>query len=840
MNHNRADFNGQSPDASDALIEQMLCDAYDAPAIPRSLRKRLDAAVAREWGAEAGLSVHDPGRIARFSRQGFRSLKAWPVAACLALALTLAFALRGDAQAYGWAAMIEALTRQPMVQIAGGEGRTPLRWLSISENSLGTESDGAARMFNFGRGVLLERRENESQVRRGRAGGAAAPDREQLVVTFLLDAAGVDSSGLRLSNLRVVDQSWERQDDEVELRIALGEDAAPQALNLLISLDPDSKLPKSARIAAGDGADREMSFTYPPTQPAEWVAKSFPASLPVVDVGLEAFAGNAAIASAEPSGVARNSQSGATTVVGGPGTLLTRQERPALAGAASLSWSPTPASKLSDAETLQSIDSLLERLWRENGVEPASAATDEELLRRVYLDLAGRTPTVTEVRNYLTDASPDRYRALVDRLLVSRDHATHLAAVWRTFLLPEGVDLAKFGGVQAFEGWLSERFAANAPYDQLVRELLMAEGRLSKSGPLVFYAALKLDADQLAARTARVFLGMRLECAQCHDDPFEPWTQRDFWSYAAFFARISRPQAKLETVSTVMRVHDVDRGEVKLPDSEMVVPPQFLDGQAIDESPEAAARRRQLALWLTGPGNPYFARAAANRVWAHLFGRGIVDPVDGFGTRHPPRSAELLDLLAGQLIRDKFDLRNLFRTIVLSKAYRLSSGAAEADEKRLEWFAQMNVKTLSAEQLYDCIAVASMLAEPAADGFALARVGNSRRDEFLQDFSTLSGRPTEYQGGIPQALTLMNGALIGDATSLASGGLLKSLEAPFFSDDERIEVLYLATLSRRPNESEWMLLRQHLAERDREASVLEPLADILWALLNGAEFTMNH
>lgn len=839
MNHNRADFNGQSPDASDALIEQLLCDAYEAPAIPRSLRKRLDAAVAREWGAEAGLSLHDPGRISRLSRQGLRSLKAWPIAACLALALTLAFALRGDAQAYGWAAMVEALSRQPVVQIAGGEGQAATRWLSISEGMLGHESGGVSRLFNFAQGVLLERRAADSQVRRGQASGAAAAGRDQLVITFLLDAAGVDSSGLRQSNLRVVDQSWQRQGDVVELRVALGAEEAAQALNLIIALDPASKLPKSARVATDDGGVQAMAFTYPPKKPAELVSQSFPADLPVVEVGLDAFAPDAAVAEAGQSTGARGVRVGAAPAADNQ-TALTTGDGAALLGAASLGWSPVPASKLSDEQVRRQIDDLLERLWRENGVEPANPATDEELLRRVYLDLAGRTPTVTEVRSYLADPSPDRYQALVDRLLASRDHATHLAAVWRTFLLPEGIDLARFGGVQAFEGWLSERFAANAPYDQLVRELLLAEGRLAKSGPLVFYAALKLDADQLAARTARVFLGMRLECAQCHDDPFEPWTQRDFWGYAAFFAQISRPQAKLEAVSTVMRVHDVDRGEVKLPDSEMVVPPQFLDGQPLDESPEAAVRRRQLALWLTGSDNPYFARAAANRVWAHLFGRGIVDPVDGLGKRHPPRSAELLDLLASQLIRDKFDLRRLFRTIALSRAYRLSSGAATADEKRLEWFAQMNVKTLSAEQLYDCITVASMLVETESEGFALARMGNSRRDEFLQEFRTLSGSPTEYQGGIPQALTLMNGALSGDATSLAGGGLLKSLEAPFFSDDERIEVLYLATLSRRPTESEWKLLRRHLADREPGASIQESLADILWALLNSAEFAMNH
>jgi hypothetical protein len=268
--------------------------------------------------------------------------------------------------------------------------------------------------------------------------------------------------------------------------------------------------------------------------------------------------------------------------------------------------------------------------------------------------------------------------------------------------------------------------------------------------------------------------------------------------------------------------------------------PKFLDGSNSDESPQATARREQLVRWLASPENPYFARAAVNRVWAHLFGHGIVDPVDGFGKRHPPRSAELLDLLAGRLIASDFDLRDIFRVIAVSRAYRLSSGTETEDPKRREWFAQMNVKMLTAEQVYDCVSVASMLVGAPQRGFSIARVGNSSRDEFLQQFKTVASRATEYQGGIPQALTLMNGTLITGATGLATSGLLKSLDAPFFTDDQRIEVLYLATLSRRPTPSEWNLLRAYVADSETGTPIQEPLADILWGLLNSAEFTMNH
>lgn len=842
MHPNRADFDDPAADMSEGLIEQLLCEAYEAPAMPRSLERRLSAEAARQWKVSPELLLPEPGGILQLSRRGLRTFRAWPIAACLALALTLAFALRGDSRAYGWAAMIEAISRQPIVQISGQAAPRGMRWLSAPESKLAQESNGAVRLYDFGGGVLLERPATGSQIRRARMNkDFAAIERDRLVIAFLLDGAEVDAAGPRLSDMHVVEETWSRRGDAVELVVTLESQDANQSLKLTLTLDPESKLPHSGRIVAADGGIRELTFAYPAVKPAELRSRSFPAGAPVVDVGFEAFSPSIAAASARvEDGAPTKAPNAAVSTA--QATVDDKDLSPLapLAGAASLEWSPPPVSKLSDEEALQRVDSALKRLWRENQIEPAALATEEELLRRAYLDLVGRTPTVTEVRSYLGDASPDKYVGLVDRLLASRDHATHLAAVWRAFLLPEGVDLSRFGGVRAFETWLGERFAAHAPYDQLVRELLLAEGRLSKSGPLAFYAALKLDPDQLAARTSRVFLGMRLECAQCHDDPFEPWTQRDFWSYAAFFAQISRPEGKLESVSTVMRVHDVGRGEVKLPDSETVAAPRFLDGSAIDESPGAAARRPQLALWLTSAENPYFARAAVNRVWAHLFGAGIVDPVDGFGKRHRPRSAELLDLLAGQFIRDQFDLRRLFRTIALSRAYRLSSGAETADEKRHECFAQMNVKMLTAEQLYDCITVASMLIETQSEGFSLARTGNSRRDEFLQQFQSLSGRVTEYQGGIPQALTLMNGTLIGQATDLAEGGLLKSLEAPFFSDDERIEVLYLATLSRRPSPQEWKLLRRHLADREPGGSLDAPLADILWALLNGAEFTMNH
>jgi hypothetical protein len=839
---------GLSPDAlvsdaaDDAELARLVSDAYEVPAIPRTLLKRLDRGVEELWGVTPGVSRRESSGITRFASRAIRRLRSWPLAAGVAVAVALAVIFSGGGNSYSWAAMVEALSRQSVVQIGSDSDATAVRWLSVKEGLVGEQSATDWRLLDFRRGVVLERSTDETQVRRRQVDGLKRVASRDHMVMALLTGSNLDETDLvQRTDLSVLSEHWIADADEVQLSVTFGNGGASGTpVRLKITLDGKTHLPLVCEIVESNVV-RELVVSYPATDVAQLVATGFPSDLPVVTVA-GASVGEVALAPTdrEGTGIVDPAPDHVATVVNADNQPRDAPEdRPSI-GSASLVWKAVQIPDAPRSEIVSHVDDALANFWQDSGFETSPPATDAELLRRAYLDLVGRTPSVNEVRDWLADSSADRYPALVNRLLNSRDHATHLATVWRTFLLPEGVDLDRYGGVEAFDEWLSEQFQENVPYDELVRRLMLAEGRLTKSGPLLFYTALKLDADLLAARTARVFLGMRLECAQCHDDPFEPWTQDDFWSYAAFFARISRPQAALETVSTVMQVRDVDRGEVMLPDTEDVVPPRFLDGTAVDESPEAEARRHQLAKWLTGPSNPYFARAAANRVWAHLVGRGIVDPVDGFGERNVPRSPELLDLLAGHFIDGGFNLREQFRAVALSRAYRLSSGSEETDPERMDYFAQMNVKTLTAEQVYDCITVATMLVSENGSGMTIERVGNSSREDFLQTFRTPSGKPTEYQGGIPQALTLMNGTLIADATGLASSGLLKTLEAPFFTDDQRIEVLYLATLSRPPSTSEWDVLKQYVNDRDDGISIQEPLADILWALLNGAEFTMNH
>jgi hypothetical protein len=495
-------------------------------------------------------------------------------------------------------------------------------------------------------------------------------------------------------------------------------------------------------------------------------------------------------------------------------------------------------------ELSQRVDAELAAVWQTNRIRPVGPATDTEFMRRVYLDLVGRIPSPSEVQEFLEDVSPNRREALVDRLLEHHDHATHLAAVWRGILLPPEADLSRLGGTVKFDEWLAERFAENRSYDQNVRELLLAEGRVAESGPLLFYAALRLNPEELAGRTSRAFLGVRMECAQCHDHFFDEISQKDFWSFAAFFARISRPRGKMEMTSPVLAVRDNQHGDVMIPETDEIVPPRLPQtAAAIADTVDGPSRREVLVDWLTSPNNGQFARATVNRVWAHLFGRGLVEPADDMRPDNPPIAPDVLETLSRDFAASKFELRRLLRSLVLTQTYQLASRSEDNDPARTLHFAQMNIKSFTAEQLYDCIAVATRqpaTISGAAEQAGLQRFADSSRQAFIEQFRAPAGQVTDYHAGIPQALTLMHGGLIHNATDVATSGLLKSFAAPFFTDEQRIDTLFLSTLSRYPTDAEREMMLKAISAATTDKERQQALGDILWALLNSAEFTFNH
>ncbi len=486
------------------------------------------------------------------------------------------------------------------------------------------------------------------------------------------------------------------------------------------------------------------------------------------------------------------------------------------------------------------IDEILAKRWRDEGIKPAPPASDAEFLRRASLDLSGIIPTVHDVRQFLADGSPDKRAKLIELLLTKPTHSTHLANHWRKVMLPADNNVVQFGGDAGFYGWLRGQFADNVPYDKLVTDLLVTSGNAQTPGPALFYTSLQLKPEELAASTSKIFLGVQIQCAQCHNHPFDQWTRKDFWGYAAFFAQLQRPQNPQQFA---FQVTDTTTGEVKIPETGEVVPPKFLAGA---ESPDTADQKRRirLAVWLTSGENRYFAKAAVNRLWAMMFGRGIVNPVDDLGDHNAPSHPQLLDELARYFVDTSFDVRNLLRTLAATKAYQLSSESAGDAPDRPELFARMAIKTLTAEQLYDCLTEA-MRKREGANQFTGQAVGfrgfDQNRQSFLAKFGVASQAAAEYEAGIPQALTLMNGRLVREATDLANSDILVAMDAPFFaSEADRVETLFLSTLSRLPTDQERGKFVTYVERRAAENQRRKALGDILWALLNSAEFALNH
>lgn len=491
------------------------------------------------------------------------------------------------------------------------------------------------------------------------------------------------------------------------------------------------------------------------------------------------------------------------------------------------------------------VDELLEQRLRQAGVQPSPPAADAVFLRRAWLDLNGVIPSGSEVSAYVNDTRADKQSRLIDRLLNHPRHATHMARVWSAMLLPANAQMDRPAEVAGFTTWLRHRFAENISYDNIVAELLTTTGNSRRGGAALFYTATGLKPEELAASTSRIFLGVQIHCAQCHNHPFDHWRQDDFWSYAAFFARVqlaSGNQPAPGQMPSDVRLIDAAEGEVMLPGGSEPISPKYLGADPPREDADRN-RRRQLALWLVSRDNPYFSQVAVNRVWAMLFGRGLVHPVDEFGAQNPPSHPELLAELATYFSDNGYDLKGLFRVLVATRAYQRSSESVSEGQPAAELFAQMQVKTLSPDQLYDCLLKAVRRDEPAASpttpGEPPDMSAVSRR-QFTARFDMGTREPTEFVAGIPQVLALMNGAITAEATDPERGGLLLALAAPFFSDDERVAALFLAVLSREPTPEERSQFAAYLANSASPDDRREALGDMLWAMLNSPEFVLNH
>jgi hypothetical protein len=485
------------------------------------------------------------------------------------------------------------------------------------------------------------------------------------------------------------------------------------------------------------------------------------------------------------------------------------------------------------------IDELVIARIKAAGLEPAAKASDEEFVRRVYLDLTGAIPRVSETRAFLADQQPNKRVELIDKLLDSPAHATHLANTWRNIMLPGGFSIEQVNNLVGVQNWLRQRFVENVRYDNLVAELLVASDG-GEAGPALYYTSLDLSPEKLASSTARIFLGLQIECAQCHDHPMDHWKQRDFWGYAAFFARLRQPEMNNPNPRGRARLIDLDEGEVKIPNSEEVVLPKYPAGVSPKDG-ELGTRREQLAVWMASRDNPYLPRAGVNRTWWHLFGRGLVEPVDDLGTQNPASHPELLDELTEYFVKSGFNLRELYRTLANTETYQRTSEWSSEPVPPPELYAHMSVKTLTAEQLYDSVnRVLHRKVESMMPGLNVnSPLLDQRRQAFIAKVQSSGRNALEYQAGILQALSLLNGNDLAEATDPEKSPLLGSIEAPFFTDDDRLRTLFLAVFTRQPTDDELNLCREQLAKHS-DSDRGKGYSDVLWALLNSAEFALNH
>jgi hypothetical protein len=494
-----------------------------------------------------------------------------------------------------------------------------------------------------------------------------------------------------------------------------------------------------------------------------------------------------------------------------------------------------------------------QRLTREK-VPPSPVAEDAEFLRRVYLDITGRIPTGEKAAAFLDSKDRDKRRKLIDELLASPHHGEHLGNIWHNLIAP--TQLKALLNEQPVESeplarWLAEQFNRGRGWDAIVTDFLTSEGAPPEA-PQMYFVLVNGDArghpqpSNLARNTAKLFLGIRqLECAECHDHPFADWKQTDFWGLAAFFSRLEKPfarhRAPIAEVTGTKNKGGLGAASKISADAQTnvgkVVKAKLLNGPepTLDLNKPI---RPALAAWVTAPESPYFATAAVNRMWAHFFGRGLIDPVDGLGEDNAPSHPELLKLLSAEFTASGFDLKHLIRCVCNSRAYQRTSQPLPANKEDKRLFSRMSIKVLRPEMLLDSLRVA--LETP--DLFPATKMPQKKglpvvlnpREQFLQQFSTQEedGDPTEFTQGIAQALSRMNHEPLQSGKAVIDR-LMKADSRP----EKVVEGLYLATLSRRPGAEELKLAVAHVA---RKAKPADGYRGVMWSLLNRSEFILNH
>jgi hypothetical protein len=473
------------------------------------------------------------------------------------------------------------------------------------------------------------------------------------------------------------------------------------------------------------------------------------------------------------------------------------------------------------------------------GIEPSAPASDAAFMRRAYLDTIGTLPTAAEARDFLADQSTDKRSKLVNKLLERPEYADYWAMKWSDILRADKIKVTHQGTI-GMTRWLRKEFATNRPFDEMAREIVTAQGPVQSESPAAFFKA--ADQPEVASRfVSQLFLGVRIECAQCHHHPSERWGQDDYAGLAGFFTGVKVKKLPDGSESIVSRGGtDVNHPRLGTP-----VPARALGAPPADFA-AVSDRRQALATWMTGPENHHFARAIANRMWTHYLGRGLVEPIDDMRATNPPTNEPLMEALAGHVREVKFDLKAFTRTLLNSRVYQLSTEANDSNRDDRHHFSHAWPKALPAEVLLDAISQATGSSEkfngwPA--GTRSIQVWDNRMPSY---FFRIFGRPARTtvcecersnEPSISQALHLLNSPELNEKITSRDGVARQLADSPR-EPKEIVAEVYLGALSRFPTVDEERLLLEAFAAPD--VTRREAVEDVLWSVLNTKEFVYNH
>ena len=486
------------------------------------------------------------------------------------------------------------------------------------------------------------------------------------------------------------------------------------------------------------------------------------------------------------------------------------------------------------------IDVAVDQKLKQLKYLPSDLCTDEEFIRRVYLDVIGILPTLEEVTAFAADEDPAKRNKVVDSLLDRPEYSKFWALKWGDLLRLTSGQVTN-EGVYKYYRWVERSFRDNQPYDEFATELLTATGSTFSNPAANFYRTSK-DMNDCVETISQVFLGARLQCAKCHNHPFERWTQDNYYGMAAFFNRIQRSNTKR---ANEMFIYVSQSGEVTQPRTKQQMKP-WVPGQGDIENPNDFDRRLDFAGWLTKPDNPFFARIEVNRIWSHVFGRGIVEPADDFRDTNPPSNAVLLDQLAKDFVANGYDRKAILATILKSRTYQTSYQPNDFNEDDTKYFSHYQPRLLSAEQLLDAICHVTQVAEsfgglPAGTKATHLPAPDLVNNEFLKIFGqperqTVCACERTNESNLSMAIQFFNGPLIYNKLKSESNSFRKSL-TDGKDDTQIITLLYNLAVCRNPSETELKASLDHIASKENRVEALE---DICWAILNTNEFLFQH